>query len=461
MYCSVCKLMVADDNVANCPICQGPLRPEGEVREEQEPLELKEAELFDLAKEMQAGWDGEVESDSEPGISLDEGPAFDPQLDLEALKLDELPSGQSNRENVDDIRVLADLWAKEDLGADLDGVLAETFSAENSAAREESAINTEPGKPVYTGSSTAVVNHGKHLHPWLLLSLVAGLILVAGGGWYYFYNNIMPAETEVVVGEKHSAPEPVKSQVITPQEDKSSVSEKEVRNDVDAEVGSEAVETETPEPEAVEAVDDSQLNSSLAATTDDKVEPVPSAADSGPVQIVAAGSNPVLETIDNTAVDTMVPSETHAEIERTPETVPETEARMKSDRGVSVAAPSVVEAQIPAAGSAEPVGAVKTELHAEIDQQPVAASPAEAVSGPCYVVHIGSFKTAAGAARQLAKVQEKGFAAYKVEVNLGEKGVWQRIFVPGGVGKSEAKQVQDKLKQLLPHEESRIIRVNK
>jgi len=457
MYCSVCKLRVADDNVANCPICQGPLQPESEVCKEPEPLELKEAEPFDLAKEMQTGWDGEVESDSEPEITLDDGPAFDPQLDLEALNLDESPSEQINRENVDDIRVLADLWAKEDLGADLDGVLAETFSAENSAAKEEFAINTEPGKPVYADSSAAVVNSGKRLHLWLPLLLVAGLLLITGGGWYYFYNTIMPAETEVVVGEKNSALETVKPQVITPQEDKSAVSEKEGRKDVDAEVVSEAVETETPE---LEAVDASQLDSPLAAV-DDKAESVPSAADSGPVQIVAAGSNPVLETTNNLAVETGAASETHFETDKTSGTVPEAGARLKPDQGVSVSASSIVEAQTPAVGSSEPVGAVKTELHAESDQQQVAASPAEAVSGPCYVVHIGSFRTAAGAARQLAKVQEKGFAAYKVEVNLGEKGVWQRILVPGGVGKSDAKQVQDKLKQLLPHEDSRIIRVKK
>ena len=78
-----------------------------------------------------------------------------------------------------------------------------------------------------------------------------------------------------------------------------------------------------------------------------------------------------------------------------------------------------------------------------------------------YAVHIGSFKSQKRVARQLAMLQEKGFAAYRVEVDLKEKGVWQRVMIPGGATRDEAKALQKKLAELFPKEDSLIKKIKK
>ncbi len=115
----------------------------------------------------------------------------------------------------------------------------------------------------------------------------------------------------------------------------------------------------------------------------------------------------------------------------------------------------------PGKGAAEPVPvAEKTE--AEVGQPAASFTPVATVAvGTQYVVQIGSFRNFEGAACQLAKLHKKGFAAYSVQADLGDKGVWQRIFVPGGDSRSEAKLVQEKLTRLLPREESLIRKLQK
>ena len=123
-----------------------------------------------------------------------------------------------------------------------------------------------------------------------------------------------------------------------------------------------------------------------------------------------------------------------------------------------VSAPPVL---APGKTAAESVPVTKKPA-AEAGQSAASFTPAATVAvGTQYVVQVGSFGNFEGAACQLAKLHKKGFAAYSVQADLGDKGVWQRIFVPGGTSRSEAKLVQEKLSRLLPQEESLIRKLQK
>jgi len=164
MYCSECKLQVADDSIKVCPVCQGNLQPEVE-------------------KDFTPDQGLELQDEFVTGPQVDQGLDFDPEI-LGLKSSDQKDAA----EDIDDMRVLADLWEKEDIGADLDDVFAEAFSVETVDLVSEGMA--EPKMPV----SGTLNSERFSAHPvrqrnlWLPVLLVAGLIVV-GCGWFFLKSN--------------------------------------------------------------------------------------------------------------------------------------------------------------------------------------------------------------------------------------------------------------------------------
>jgi cell division septation protein DedD len=69
--------------------------------------------------------------------------------------------------------------------------------------------------------------------------------------------------------------------------------------------------------------------------------------------------------------------------------------------------------------------------------KPAAAPPKATAAGGAFVVQVAAFRTAADARAMQTRLAGKGYAAYTQEANLGEKGVWHRVYV-GPYGSAEA-----------------------
>ncbi|MEA3332535.1 MAG: hypothetical protein U9Q58_02940, partial [Pseudomonadota bacterium] len=118
MYCSECKLQVADDDVTVCPVCQGPLQPD-----------VKTEEVFNDAADKGGSvafedWSPETRIDEKFSVYENPDQNFDFNPEEFGLQSSE---HEDPAEKVEDIQVLAELWDDEDVEADLEGVLAEAF----------------------------------------------------------------------------------------------------------------------------------------------------------------------------------------------------------------------------------------------------------------------------------------------------------------------------------------------
>ncbi len=428
MYCSECKLQVADDSIKVCPVCQGNLQPEVE-------------------KDFTPDQGLELQDEFVTGPQVDQGLDFDPEI-LGLKSSDQKDAA----EDIDDMRVLADLWEKEDIGADLDDVFAEAFSVETVDLVSEGMA--EPEMPVSgtLNSERFSAQPVRQRNLWLPVLLVAGLIVV-GCGWFFLKSNgVKPV---VGIDDTFKSPALVKSQV-EPEADKAGMAERMLEPAVTPPAESEMVKSELL-PAAIAAVDDS-IDSEVETQATDVAEvsgqvPMESAKqlDADAVAIKSAGVQPSAEI----SVRTEEPP-----VEILPETQapPQGEAVSEIAERNMVSAPPVL---APGKTAAESVPVTKKPA-AEAGQSAASFTPAATVAvGTQYVVQVGSFRNFEGAACQLAKLHKKGFAAYSVQADLGDKGVWQRIFVPGGTSRSEAKLVQEKLSRLLPQEESLIRKLQK
>ncbi len=449
MYCSECKLRVADDSVVICPVCQGPLLSESETGGQPESVDF----VGELAAVFEDGQDPEIKLDDK----LDAYVRDDAKLDFDPEALGLKSSAEEDPEaSADDIRVLADLWEKEDIGADLDGVFADAFNLEEVDPEvpfaDQVVLETErtaPEIPEMSTPETLTPTPAGNSHNLGLLLLIFIVLLIAGGGgWFYMQNAGVKSEDKLVREIKSPAPAPVKSQ-IKPQPAPAVVNNEPVEDKVVPVVEKSTVAAVKPQPAGDEtaeiAASDNQglvADAASAATGSSESEVV--TADSQ-VTTSDTTTQPAAESL---VVTTSVPAAPMIE-KKTLKSV--AEIAVENQGSETLSTEEVVPESIPAKEKA----VVKPEKVNPVATQEVA------VTGPRYVVHIGSFRNEAGAARQLVKLQKKGFAAYKVEVDLGTKGVWQRIFVPGGASKSDARLVQKLLAKSFPREDSLIRRIKK
>jgi cell division protein FtsN len=467
MYCSECKLRVADDSVVTCPVCQGPLQSESEVREPSESV--------DFVDELAAVFAEEPAQDIKLDDKLDAYVRDDANLDFDPEALGLKSSEEEDPEaSADDIRVLADLWEKEDIGADLDGVFADAFNLEEVAPESvpEEQVAVKPEKSVPETSeipetsetpvmSTSVMSTPEISTPvppenprnlGLPLLILIVLLIAGGGGWFYMQNAGVKPENKLAREIKSPAPAPVPTKPqIKPQPEPAVVSNKPVEDKVVPVAEGNAVVTAKISPAGDETAENS-AGDKPNLSTDVKVEPAVAAGSS---ETEAASLATTAETSTQPAAESLVAaaSDSSPIVEKKTQSDAELDSEPAAENQASETQP--VEKVTP-----EPVP-VKEKAVAVPEKANPAAAPAVTVTGTRYVVHIGSFRNEAGAARQLAKLQKKGFAAYKVEVDLGEKGIWQRIFVPGGALKSDARLVQEELAKSFPQEESLVRKIKK
>ena len=428
MYCSACKLQVADDSIKVCPVCQGNLQPEVE-------------------KDFTPDQGLELQDEFVAGSPVDQGLDFDPEiLGLKSSDQKDVTEG------VDDMRVLADLWEKEDIGADLDDVFAEAFSVETVDLIPEEVAESEMKVPGTLNPERFSKHPVRQRNLWLPILLVAGLIVV-GCGWFFLKSN--GVKSVAGINDTSKSPALVNAQV-EPEADKAAVTERSLEPVVTPPAESETVKSELL-PAAIAAVDDS-IDSEVEKQATSTAEVSVSVPMESAKQLDTDGA--VIETagVQAKAESPVRPEEPPIEI------LSETQAPLQDEAVSEIAEQNAVPnppVLAPGKGAAEPVPvAEKTE--AEVGQPVACFTPVATVAvGTQYVVQIGSFRNFEGAACQLAKLHKKGFAAYSVQADLGDKGVWQRIFVPGGDSRSEAKLVQEKLTRLLPREESLIRKLQK
>ncbi len=482
MYCSECKLRVADDSVEVCPVCQGPLQsetknesvyldgvPAGKV--EAETPEIKVGDKF-IAYEK-----------------IDEDFDFNPEnLGLQALEKD------SEAES-DDMKVLAKMWQDEDIDADLEGVFAEAFTLDEvgetggmedeldlldnddvdvdleGVLAEALIIDDEdqkvgmkeelnlgkndlgPVKPESFPDAPVSVVSGprKNNSLWLFLLLVA---LGAGGAsWFYFQSLAEKPSVDVVkppsqVESVKATPEIVppkpvaeKVEVVEPGDSAAPSSVKEVSSKLKVEAPvSVAKSDEIVNVKAQEVVKSSKPTAVVGAQSVAQSLNV-----SGPEQKVTAsvGKSETLIPVAERVKEKISDSAKNANQKNS------VKADKRKKTGLSTAA------LVRHEGAAAGVAVVSKTVPAD--------SPGDAGVSlkSSYVVHVGSFKSEKRASRQLARLQKKGFSAYIAVVDLKGKGVWQRVMVSGGATREDAKAVQAKIAEVFPKEDSLVRKVTK
>jgi len=453
MYCSVCKLRVADDSVVICPVCQGALQPESEAGENPEADGFVDelAAVFEQGPEPDIKFEDKLDAYVRDDTNLD----FDPEvLGLKSTEEDEPEA------SAEDIKVLADLWEKEDIGADLDGVFAEAFNLEEVAPespvvdqgsmKPEKVAPESPVMPIPEISTPAPVENSRNLGFPLLIFIV--LLAAGGSGWFYMHNAGVKPENKLIREIKSPTPAPVNPQA-RPQLEPVVANDKPIEGKVVPVVAGSTLAVVKPQLVGDEAAEIPVVDKRGSLSDVETAVPVPAVADPDETVAVAAGSAvttselPVQQPEAESQLATA--SAPSSEVEKKTQSV--TETAVENPKSETPAAEKVTPESIPA----------KEKAVAAPEKANRVAAPEVTATGPCYVVHVGSFRNEAGADRQIAKLQKKGFAAYKVKVDLGAKGVWQRIFVPGGVSKSAARQVQEQLAKSFPREESLLRKIKK
>ncbi len=418
MYCSECKLRVADDNVTICPVCEGPLQPDAEYEELLVDATDKDGSI---APEIR------VEEKFDAYEKPDQGLDFKPE---------ELGLQSSDQEGLDkedeDIRVLAELWEEEDIDADLEGILAEAFSLDEAKDNIEGAddldlspLEVSPVQP------PPVVVPSRNRRPLLLLLI---LIVIGLGSASLFYLQKSGPKTGSVVKPLPLSREPV-------------VAEKEMTAESATVVAGNAADDKTGKIVAVAAPAQDSASVEVAKLKAPETEALAKTVTSEEMKTVPSPV-PALEPVKKS--ETLV-----ASLESGGEKASVSgEALSEGDTKVV----DETKALVPSSDSSPHEGIGKTSTKAD---EEAAVDKTEVTSGLPYNIHIGSFRSHKRAARQLAMLQEKGLAAYQVEVDLKGKGIWQRVLVPGGATREEAKAVQKKLAELFPREDSLILKSKK
>lgn len=438
MYCSECNLRIADDGITVCPVCQGPLQPDtvDETVSNAVTSENK-SETSDIRVEDK--------------FSAYEKPGQEPDFSPEKLGLESSihkdPAGED-----EDIEVLAELWEEEDINDDLEGVLAEAFSLDEVSdiietkdgmdqEEDDSDLGDafKPGKSEVLPVPPPVEPPSQSRSLWLLLLLV--FVIGAGGGIWFYMQKPKATSGERVV-RSVAKPQPVKAAPLLP-----------VKETVTAE---KAANTESITAAGVNAVD--EKTGELATSIPVKAEAVVKVTD-----LKEKGSETLSQevkaTLSPSSVESTVKPAKESETQEVLLAVTEEKtsfaAKVPAESDVKAVAKTKLPASSPDSSSQEGVG----RKSAKIVKAAVGKTEASLTSP--YAVHVGSFKSQKRAARQVAKLQEKGFVSYSVKVDLKDKGVWQRVLIPGGTNRREAKVVQEKFAEFFPKEDSRILKIKK
>ncbi|MBK9089308.1 MAG: SPOR domain-containing protein [Holophagales bacterium] len=150
-------------------------------------------------------------------------------------------------------------------------------------------------------------------------------------------------------------------------------------------------------------------------------EPIPAA---GTAETPAPASSPLAEATQQPAEATAVPT-------------PMTQALPPPARGPAPAPVPVSTAPVPPAQAAAPVRQSRDGLIVTKDR---------AGQAQIFSIHFTSYKDRAAAERDLKRIQGLvGREGYVAEVDLGEKGVWQRVMVGAFATAQDAKAVREEL----------------
>lgn len=313
-----------------------------------------------------------------------------------------VPSGED-----ESIRFLDDLWGDKDIDADLEGEFAEIFDLADGADEMEADVETEdelkPDKPEDLFVPPLVVTPNRNRYFLLLVSVLV-VIVVGAGAWLYLHNSgSKPAESagRPVSRQQqvYSAPMQSAKKPVALQKSTIVKSEKDIVNPAE-------------KPLKKTVMDDAKTKSGEKTVTAIK--------NRDRVQLPKDGK--VISPVP--VIEVEAPKNTGKTVP-----LPVAHAREKTAKIVKKSAGKTV--------------AGKVKHSPELS----------------YVIQIGSFKTKAGLDRQLAKLRKKGFAAYPVRVDLGKKGIWQRVYLSDGTSREKAKVMQEKLHKLLPREESRVVKI--
>ncbi|MBN2808969.1 MAG: SPOR domain-containing protein [Deltaproteobacteria bacterium] len=432
MYCSKCKLRVADDSITICPVCQGPLAlvPEAEKPQESDA--------------------GRVSPKIRIGEKFDAYTKYEKNLDFDPELLGLQSEKNSSVEADDDIMALSQLWEDEDLDKDLEGIFADALSLDEIEQNKdftkefEKELDEELDREIDSveksspfGQSEAfsaepapapapAMPPARSRSPlFLVLLLLVGL---GGAAWYYMHNlGVKPQVAKVEPRTAVTRPAPAAQMEV-----------KEPRVEVPP---VKMVEPTGAAPSGVvEEKSGRDTVSAPAAVSESSPSPV-----AAPVAISVSAPVviPVPAQISNPAPAAEV--EMAAALPSRPTSAAETAAALP------VPAPAAAGAEPVAPTKEREAESVQERTNAVAEQAPPApvASTSDVARLP-FAVHIASFRSKARVDRQIALLQAKGFTAYSVEVDLGEKGIWQRVLVPGGTTRAEAETVQQKLVHAFP-----------
>jgi len=473
MDCRECKLTIADESLTTCPVCGGPLQPG-----------TNEVAASQTEEEGGAGADA-----GEGGLDFYQKSVA--QADDFCLADFGLEPSPPNQKDEGDILELADLWADKDLDTELEGLLADTFllSADLSPSEKaESGVElenlvefaaqepdpAEPGKGFHAAEkrpktllggvepfadkpepkiiSSAARFSGLRGYVLLLLLLFVGV----AGGWFFFRGKM----TGFKEGGLRARPEAESAQV--------SNSRPEARA-LTLAVAASGPENSEPVGTKASGLSAEPVENAKSLTGDGGAEDKSVGVPRNPAVPREAGA--IVDQVESPQVEAELPPPPAQELSVS--VVSRPRALVSAD-STGTGAPSPAKdglkpAEEPAASSAVSPPQAVAVMVPESRKAEVAlsaesafgerASVAEQSAADSFAVHIGSFASREGAGRQAKMLEKKGFTVFLMEVDLGAKGLWWRVMVPGGMSLEDAKAVQLRLKERCPREDSYIRRL--
>lgn len=178
-------------------------------------------------------------------------------------------------------------------------------------------------------------------------------------------------------------------------------------------------------------------------------QPVP------PRPVALTPATPALPSAEQTASSSPAPNDSVPAAEEPAENLSFYETLPRGDLplGSGINLPPATSATQPAAaGESEPVKAVRPEMASQPTPQSAATkrsvveTPAPIATGS-YVVQLASFKDSTAARKLQKKLDAKGYRLFVEAADLGNKGVWHRVFAGPFADRTTADQVAGQLQQ--------------
>jgi len=242
------------------------------------------------------------------------------------------------------------------------------------------------------------------------LGLLLVLLLALGAG-FYFYGDVLP------LGFIKDMVSSIKQETMGPDEPKVAMSQKKRGPD---KAPSKQVKKARPAPvpQGSASQKGSKVESALQPKTIQKTQPTQSpkvATNTTRVEKAAPAPAPKKEPASEPAVKKSAPPAVAQKAVSQPpqaKTTPKVAAPTEKNKTPEAAAP----APAPAPAKA-----------AQVQKRPASVRRGLAASYP-YSIYLGAQKTLSRAKRAVTIYQEQGLSPYWVKVDLGDKGVWYRIF---------------------------------